>query len=276
MAILSKGTIFTDGDAVTSTSLNNLVDNATFVAGSSGSTDDTTLQVLPDGRLAAKTIQTSNIAAGAVTVTRLGDGAVTEAKLGSGAVTEAKLGAGAVATAKIADSAVTTAKINDAAVTPAKLSQPYTIETAKATTSGTSIDFTSIPSWVKRITVGFLGVSTNGISPILLQIGDSGGIESTGYDASAFYYNSGSLTPSTAGFVITQGSIASDTNRGFITLVKVDGDTWAENGVILSRANAPTSSAGVKTLSATLDRLRITTVNGTDTFDAGSVNITYE
>jgi hypothetical protein len=29
-------------------------------------------------------------------------------------------------------------------------------------------------------------------------------------------------------------------------------------------------------LSGTLDRIRLTTVNGSDTFDAGSINIIYE
>jgi len=51
--------------------------------------------------------------------------------------------------------------------------------TAVASTSGTSIDFTSIPSWVKRVTVMFAGVSTNGTGSYLIQIGDSGGIETS-------------------------------------------------------------------------------------------------
>jgi len=51
--------------------------------------------------------------------------------------------------------------------------------TAVASTSGTSIDFTGIPSWVKRITVMFDVVSTNGSAIILIQLGDSGGIETT-------------------------------------------------------------------------------------------------
>jgi len=120
MPILSKGHTFANGDQVTSTNLNNLVDSAAFVAGSGGTTDNTTMQV-SGGVLAVKTIQTNNIATGAVTETRLGTGAVTEAKLGSGAVTEAKLGNGAVATAKIADNAVTNAKMADDAVDTAEL-----------------------------------------------------------------------------------------------------------------------------------------------------------
>lgn len=276
MAILSKGTTFSDGDSVTSTKLNNLVDAAVFVAGSSGTTDDATMQVLPDGRLAVKTVQTGNIAAGAVSVTRVADSAITEVKLASGAVTETKIGAGAVVTAKIADDAVTTAKVLNASITPAKLSQPSTLETAQASTSGTSIDFTGIPSWVKRITVGFIDVSTNGSSPVQVQIGDSGGFETTGYTSTAFLYNSGTLTTSTSGFILTQGISASAVLRSFVTLVRISGNTWGESGIILSSSNAPTQSAGLKQLSDTLDRVRITTVNGTDAFDAGSINIMYE
>ena len=140
MAILSKGTTFSDGDSVTSTKLNNLVDAAVFVAGSSGTTDDATMQVLPDGRLSVKTVQTGNIAAGAITVTRLGDGAVTEAKLGSGAVTEAKLGNGAVATAKIADSAVTLAKLG--------LPSNFPIQVVQAVKTDIQIIDTDTTSWV--------------------------------------------------------------------------------------------------------------------------------
>ena len=76
--------------------------------------------------------------------------------------------------------------------------------TSVASTSGTSIDFTSIPSWVKRITVMFDGVSTNGTSNLQVQIGDSGGIENTGYTAAASgVANSGNLVTaasSTSGF----------------------------------------------------------------------------
>ena len=158
MPILSKGTTFQDGDAVTSTSLNNLVDNAAFVAGSGGTTDKATMQV-SGGVLAVKTIQTGNIAAGAVTVTRLGDGAVTEAKLGSGAVTEAKLGDGAVATAKIADNAVTNAKMADSAVDTAELADGA-VEAAKMSGAQTG----SAPVFGVRAWVSFDGTTANNLT----------------------------------------------------------------------------------------------------------------
>ena len=186
-----------------------------------------------------------------------------------------------VTTATIADSNVTTAKIADANVTPAKLSQPMTLGTAQATTSGTAIDFTGIPSWVKRVTVMFSGVSTNGTSYPMIQIGDSGGVEITGYAAgSSMLYSGTSSSNFTTGFTIKNDQLASVILDGFITinLFSSSSNTWVAGGVIY----APTPTAylavvsGSKSLSTTLDRVRITTVNGTDTFDAGSVNIMYE
>jgi hypothetical protein len=116
MPILSKGQTFADGDQVTSTKLNNLVDAATFVSGSSGTTDNATLQVNGSGRLEVKTIQTGNIANGAVTTVKIPDSNITTAKIADSNVT----------TAKIADSNVTTAKIADANVTASKLSGAQT------------------------------------------------------------------------------------------------------------------------------------------------------
>ena len=147
-----------------------------------------------------------------------------------------------------------------------------------ASTSGTSIDFTSIPSWVKRVTVMFNGVSTNGTSPPLIQIGDSGGIENTGYNSTgttAGDSNTTSLSTSTAGFII-RSTVATNTISAQMVISKVSGNIWiSSHSGKVSTANS-CFGGGDKTLSATLDRVRITTVNGTDTFDAGSINILYE
>jgi hypothetical protein len=151
------------------------------------------------------------------------------------------------------------------------------LDTAKASTSGTSVDFTSIPSWVKKITVMFSGVSTNGTSVVLVQLGDSGGIETTGYLGCASINTSLTITAAyTTGFGVTQQTNASDLQFGHIILTNLDLNTWAAS-VNCARSDSATShGAGAKTLSGTLDRVRITTVNGTDTFDAGSINILYE
>jgi hypothetical protein len=145
------------------------------------------------------------------------------------------------------------------------------------TASGTSVDFTSIPSWVKRITVMFNGVSTNGTSIVLIQLGDSGGIENTGYLGGGVNNSGGTITNFTTGFGLSPLNEASSIGHGLLTITSLNGNTWVANG-IFARSSGPVfgSTAGAKTLSATLDRVRITTVNGTDAFDAGSINILFE
>jgi hypothetical protein len=150
--------------------------------------------------------------------------------------------------------------------------------TAVASTSGTSIDFTGIPSWVKRITVMFSGVSTNGTSNILIQIG-SGSVTTSGYSSSASYATTSvSSVISTAGFVVQSFNSAATLTSGNVSLCLISGNAWTSSGVVSlvaftgTQFNAGNSSA----LSGALDRIRITTVGGTDTFDAGTINILYE
>jgi len=150
-----------------------------------------------------------------------------------------------------------------------------TLATAQNSTSGTSIDFTSIPSWVKRITVMFDGVSTNGTSPICIQLGDSGGIETTGYNG-----GSTNQTPTyvanTVGLNINAGTTAAAQIMGHAILTNISGNTWVLSSGSQISANNITAAGGSKATSATLDRVRITTVGGSDTFDAGSINILFE
>lgn len=156
---------------------------------------------------------------------------------------------------------------------------PLVSGTAVASTSGTSIDFTGIPSWVKRVTVMFSGVSTNGTSNVIVQIG-AGSIETSGYSgAFAYLINAGSVqgVGLSSGFLIGANMSGGAVLQGVIALSNINSNTWSG----ASNASLPTTPAamfgsGTKTLSGTLDRVRITTVNGTDTFDAGSINIMYE
>lgn len=150
--------------------------------------------------------------------------------------------------------------------------------TTVASTSGTSIDFTSIPSWVKRITVMFNGVSTSGTSNLQVQIGDAGGIETTSYLSSSTALTASGLASITAstGFIFNT-SQPTDTYNGQITINLLGSNTWVENGALaFTTTRFLFLSAGSKSLSDTLTQVRITTVNGTDTFDAGSINILYE
>jgi len=151
--------------------------------------------------------------------------------------------------------------------------------TAVASTSGTSIDFTGIPSWVKRVTVMFYRISTNGTSSIQVQLGDSGGVETTGYEVTSSYIAGGAGNAAdTSGFVFNQidGGAASGTQSGQLILNLISGNRWIGTGALGWTATPIMINAGSKELSATLDRVRITTVGGTNTFDAGSINILYE
>jgi hypothetical protein len=151
-------------------------------------------------------------------------------------------------------------------------------ETAKSATS-TSVDFDSIPSWVKRITVMFNGVSTSGTSAFLIQLGDSGGVETTGYTSSASRISATVLSQnSTAGFILLGGAAtAASTYSASYSISLLSTNLWCLQGTMSDTVNTTTQiAAGSKTLSDTLTQVRITTVNGTDTFDAGTINILYE
>jgi hypothetical protein len=149
--------------------------------------------------------------------------------------------------------------------------------TAVASTSGTSIDFTGIPSWVKRITVMFDGVSTNGTSAIIIQLGDSGGIEATGYISTGEFVEDNSAgTAFTTGFAINNVSVAADSYRGVANICFIGSNAWVYQSTMNNASTAILLGAGSKTLSDVLDRIRITTVTGTNTFDAGTINILYE
>lgn len=146
------------------------------------------------------------------------------------------------------------------------------------TASGTSIDFTGIPSWAKRVTVMFDGVSTNGTSFLLIQLGDLGGVENTGYNSYAANFGGAGITgnSSTVGFLINSNA-AARLNSGAVVFTNITGNIWAGLGGLGEGVTVNGQFiVGSKTLSATLDRIRITTVNGTDTFDAGTINIMYE
>ena len=150
--------------------------------------------------------------------------------------------------------------------------------TAQNTTSGTSIDFTGIPAGVKRITVMLAGVSTNGTYSVLLQLG-AGSITSTGYAAVGTTASNGS-SPACVGYTTGFGDASqssANTRSGSIVFTSIGSNTWVCNGAGAYEGQLAYWLYGGKvTLSGTLDRVRLTTVNGTDTFDAGSANILYE
>lgn len=168
--------------------------------------------------------------------------------------------------------AVNSTYIANSAVTPAKLSQPLTLGTAVASTSGTSIDFTNIPSWVNRVTVIYQGVSLNNADEHQILLGTSSGFVTTGY---SYTCNS---TNFTTGFVISGSASGSGYQyAGTAVLTRVSGNLWVVTSQIspATTANATRSGNGWVNLGSALTQLRCTT-NGTGIFDAGSINILYE
>jgi hypothetical protein len=143
--------------------------------------------------------------------------------------------------------------------------------TAVASTSGTSIDFTSIPAGVRRITVMFYGVSTNGTSRTIIQLGTSSGVTTSGYLGS-------NGTANFSSGVFTDDITSASAIRYLQTVItNITGTTWvATSNMGRSDATTVFTAGGGVALSGVLDRIRITTVSGTDTFDAGSINIFYE
>jgi hypothetical protein len=162
-------------------------------------------------------------------------------------------------------------------VTPAQLSQPFTRATAVAA-SGSSVSFTSIPSWAKRITVMFNGISSNGTNVHKIRLGTSSGDETSGYtgvtanigDTGAFY----SLLSN--GFDIIQTGAATIVYYGQMTLSNLSGNIWTCNSIVgRTDNNFFGLCAGAKTLGGTLDRITLTT-SSAQVFDNGTINITYE
>lgn len=150
--------------------------------------------------------------------------------------------------------------------------------TAQNSTSGTAINFTGIPAGVKRITVMFSGVSTNGTSTPLVQIG-AGSVTTSGYLGVGNATVAGGATSGTnftTGFGV-QSALAANILHGHMVLTNVTSNTWvASHAMGTSNGTTTMVGSGTLALGGTLDRVRITTVNGTDTFDAGSINILYE
>jgi len=170
-------------------------------------------------------------------------------------------------------------RIGSSGVITSSLGGMQVISGTAVTASSTSVDFTGVPSWAKRITVMFSGVSTSGTSNLLMQIGGSGGFENTGYLSQANTFNaSPGGTNSTVGFLLVNVLVAASLQNGVIPLCNISGNTWVCSGSIAASVASSGVSVfgGAKTLAGTLTQIRITTVNGTDTFDAGTINILYE
>jgi hypothetical protein len=279
---------FTTNEVITSTLMNNIIDQTLFT--SDALSGGTLALVSGKMKVATSGITSNEIASNAVTTS-----AIASSSSASTGVTYAKMqyvdnmkalgnvsgSLGVVSEVSIldednmaSDSATALATQQSIkAYTDTKVAALFVRGTAVATTSGTSVDFTGIPSTVKRITVMFNAVSNSGGDEYIIQIGDAGGIETTAYVSQSS--DRGGDVTATNGFIISRGNSSSSVNYGTIIINNFSGNIWASFGN-LSRGSTVASSTGSKTLSATLDRIRITTAGGVNTFDEGQVNIMYE
>ena len=147
------------------------------------------------------------------------------------------------------------------------------------TASGTSVDFTSLPAWIKRITIMIQGVTTNGSSPPTMRLGTSGGFVTSGYASGGIYTGvttgSGNRTDS----LLISGNAfdASATLHGHAVLTNISGNAWVQS-FVLGQSNSAYAvmGGGSISLAGALTQIRITTANGTDAFDAGTINILFE
>ena len=173
------------------------------------------------------------------------------------------------------------AKIVTEEIENAAGANPYsiTLGTVSTATGDATIDFTSIPSGVKHITVLGNQISTSGTSPVLFQLGDAGGFETAGYLGGEFNLATQNLT-STAGFNVHSATAAAGLYNFVVNLFLVNSasNIWAMHGH-MSRTDSVQihSGNGSKTLSAELTQVRVTTNGGSETFDVnGGINIQFQ
>lgn len=186
-----------------------------------------------------------------------------------------------ITTNDVQDGSLTGTDIQDASIQGTDLAAGATViarDTAKASTSGVAVQFTGIPSWARRITVAFNNVSTNGTTNILVQLGTGGTPTTSGYTGNSVFSWASGVVPvsSTAGIPIFNNA-ASYNHFGHLVLTNISGSTWLASGeFVTAGTQGSIISGGVVTLAGLLDYLRVVTANGTDTFDAGSINVFFE
>mgnify|MGYP007083431201 CR=1 FL=1 len=155
---------------------------------------------------------------------------------------------------------------------------PIILQTMVTASGQSEIDFTGIPSTAKRITVCFNGLSLSGTDNMLIQLGDAGGPENTGYVSVSADIDASETTVSSTAGIILKVDAAADAIYGEVVFTLMDAATflWTCHGVVASsNGTSSITTAGSKALTAVLTQVRIDTT-GTNTFDAGTVNVVYE
>lgn len=184
-----------------------------------------------------------------------------------------------ITSADVQDGSLTGNDVQDGSLGRADIGESLIrLGTVQATTSGTFKEFTGIPSWARRITLSLWFVSTNGAANILVQLGAGGAPTTSGYTGHSVFSWASGVVPvsSTAGIPIFNNA-AAYSHFGHITFTNVGGNSWVASGQLTTGGTqGAIVSSGFIELAGVLNYLRIVTANGTDAFDAGAVNISWE
>ena len=250
------------------------------------------MSVTIDGTGTVTGLSTGGLPDGSIAAADLADDAVTLAKMATGTdgnIISYDASGNPVAIATGSDGQVLTSA--GAGAPPAfEAAAGITTVSTLATTSGASVDFTSIPAGTVAIDVIFSKCSLSIGGNIVLQLGDSGGIETSGYLNSCVIHSSGSggaTQDSTAWIQLVHSNIggASSSHPGIVSLRLVNPatHTWIASGQILNLLSGALSNYSIQTttafksLSAALTTIRLTNTNtgAGCVFDEGEATIQY-
>ncbi len=181
--------------------------------------------------------------------------------------------------AMVSDSTITGADVQDGSLGRNDIGESMIrLGATQATTSGVAKEFTGIPSWARRVTLHFWFVSTNGTANLLVQLGTGGAPTTSGYTGHGTFSSASSVAPiSSVNGIPIFSNAAGFSHFGTLTFNNVSGNSWVASGsLVTGGTQGSTISGGFIELAGALDYLRIVTANGTDAFDQGAVNITWE
>ena len=204
---------------------------------------------------------------------------ITGAMVSDSTITSADVQDGSLTGADVQDASLTGADVQDGSLGRADVGESMIrLGTQQATTSGTFKEFSGIPSWARRVNLHLWFVSTNGAANILVQLGTSGAPTTSGYTGhSVFSWASGVVPVSSAAGIPIFNNAAAYSHFGQLTFTNVGGNSWVASGqFVTGGTQGAIASGGFVELAGVLNYLRIVTANGTDAFDAGAINITWE